>query len=249
MTVSVEMQGLEQTIAMLKKRSRALTNLTPAYKTFAAEIVKKTDDAFQNERGYDGEAWDKLAESTILSRISAVGAANKYTASSTKKVEAMRAANRGRTASEKSTAKAKLVAAGWTAQQAHGIVNFGHTYEVDSSGRTRKVSKQLTKGAARKRELMLAPGGIKPLIDTARARNSNHATADRNGVEWSAVGYLGVHMAGTNRAGRGHSVTIPMRNPSPFVLAGDDWKLRESARKSLEEHIKRHVFSKGGGEL
>ncbi len=188
--VSVHMEGLEQTIAMLKARSRALTDLTPVYKAMGAEMVKKTDDAFQDSRGYDGEAWDALAQSTIDKRVGSLKAANKKT----------------------------------------------------------KAGK-LTKGAMRFRERLKSPGGIKPLIDTARARNSNHATTSREGIEWSAVGYLGVHMAGTDRAGKNHNIVIPMRNPSPFIWVNDEWVLRESARKSLEEKIKAHVFGKGGGVL
>lgn len=181
--IEMSVTGLEQAITALQKQSKALVNLEPAYKRCAAEYVKRTDDAFQNERGYDGETYEPLAQSTIDKRIGNLKAANK-----------------------------------------------------------RGKSGKLTKGAQRFRERLKSPGGIKPLIDTARARNSVHATSSREGIEWSAVGYLGFHMGGATSAGRSRTVTIPVRNPTPFYWSGDEWKLRESARKTLEEHIKRHVY-------
>lgn len=181
--ITVEQSGLDRAIDALKKQSQALRDLTPAYKRFAADIVKKTDDAFHNSHGYDGEAFEPLSPYTIENRVGNLKAANK---------------------------------------------------------RTKKG--ELTKGAKALREKLLAPGGIKPLVDTARARNSVHADAGKDGVDWSAVGYLGVHMAGTDKAGRGRNVTIPVRNVSPFILDGGKWKLRDSAKKQLGARIREHVF-------
>lgn len=235
--ISIETTGLDEHIHKLKAYSAALRDLTPAYKKFAAEIVKKTDDSFQNTRGYDGEPWEGLAESTILARIGAIGAANKYTASSAKKVQAAHAALKNATPQQKAAARAKLLAAGWTAQQASAIINFGHAHRFDASGRYQRIGKQLTKGAQSMRDKMLAPGGIKPLVDTARARNSNHATTTRECVEWTIVGYLGYSMSGTEK--------MPERNPSPFYWDGSQWKLRDSAMKSLGTHLRAHILSGG----
>jgi hypothetical protein len=173
--ISVQTTGLDQAIANLKKKSAALHNLEPAYKRFAAEIVKKTDDSFQDSRGYDGEPWPPLAESTIERRIGSLKSANK-----------------------------------------------------------RGKSGKLTKGATKMRDKMRAPGGIKPMIDTGRARNSQHADTSRDGVEWSAVGYLGYHM--TNH------IVATVRNPTPFYWDGSAWKLRDSAMKSLGTHLRTHIF-------
>lgn len=173
--ITIEQSGLTETIAKLQKQSKALRNLEPPYKRFAAEIVKKTDDGFQNSKGYDGEAWDPLSDVTIEKRAGSLKAANKKTKSG-----------------------------------------------------------KLTKGAKTFRAKLTAPGGIKPLIDTARARNSQHATASKDGVDWSIVGYLGYSMGGTDK--------IPVRNPSPFYWDGSNWQLRESAMKSLGKHISAYVF-------
>ena len=179
--ITIQTTGLDETIARLKAKSSALRNLEPAYKRFAAEIVKKTDDSFQNSKGYDGEAWEPLAQSTIDGRVGSLKAANRKT----------------------------------------------------------KAGK-LTKGAAKLQGALRAPGGIKPLIDTARARNSNHATTSRDGVEWNAVGYLGYHIGGSADG------KLPKRNPSPFEWDGSKWVMRESAKRSLYAAIRNHVF--GGSQ-
>lgn len=173
--ISIQTTGLDETIAKLKAKSVKLHNLEPAYKRFAAEMVKRTDDSFQNSKGYDGEAWDALSDVTIEKRVGSLKAANKRTKSG-----------------------------------------------------------KLTKGAAKLQTALRAPGGIKPLIDTARGRNSQHATTSRDGIDWTIVGYLGYSMSGT--------VKMPMRNPSPFYWDGSQWKLRESALKSLGNHLREHIY-------
>lgn len=173
--ITIETTGLDETIARLKAKSAKLHNLEPVWKRFGAEIVKKTDDSFQNSKGYDGEAWEPLSDVTIEQRVGSLKAANKRT----------------------------------------------------------KAGK-LTKGAHALQTKLRAPGGIKPLIDTARARNSNHATPSRDGIEWSMVGYLGYSMSGT--------VKMPKRNPSPFEWNGSQWILRASAIKSLGNHMRAHIY-------
>jgi hypothetical protein len=173
--LSIETTGLDEAISKLKKKSAALKNLEPAYKRCAAEFVKKTDDGFQNSKGYDGESWDALSDYTIEKRVGSLKTANK-----------------------------------------------------------RGKNGKLTKGAKTFRQKLMAPGGIKPLIDTARARNSNHADTSKDGIDWSIVGYLGYSMGGTDK--------IPVRNPTPFYWDGSAWQLRESAKKSLGKHISAYVF-------
>ena len=174
----VDFRGLDAAIETTKLLSKAVANLTPAYKLFGADLVKKTDDAFHASVGFDGEAWEPLATSTIDSRIAKVG------------------------------------------------------------GFKRTKKGKFTKGALKKQAKMSAAGGIKPLVDTARARNSQHVgPASRDGIEWSAVGYLGTHMAGTSKAGRGRNITIPKRNPTGFELVGGQWVLRDSTKKMLQKRI------------
>ena len=106
---------------------------------------------------------------------------------------------------------------------------------------------KFTKGALKKQAKMSAAGGIKPLVDTARARNSQHVQVSRDGLEWSAVGYLGTHMAGTDKAGRGRNITIPKRNPTGFELVGGQWVLRDSAKKLMQKRIYQHLGLSEGG--
>lgn len=104
---------------------------------------------------------------------------------------------------------------------------------------------KLTKGSTKVREKMLAPGGIKPLVDTARARNSQHFEPARDHGIWSSVGYLGYHFAGNEN--------LPARNVSPFVLGGgngDDWSLHRLAAEQLENLLAKHVLRPiGAGDV
>lgn len=94
-------------------------------------------------------------------------------------------------------------------------------------------SGKLTKGAQALRAKLTAPGGIKPLIDTARARNSQHVEVDKQWCIWTAVGYLGYHFAGNER--------LPARNVSPFILSGSEWILHPRAAEQLDALIKKYV--------
>lgn len=106
------------------------------------------------------------------------------------------------------------------------------------SANKRTASGKLTKGAKKLQEKMRAPGGIKPLVDTARARNSQHFEPGRDYGIWSSVGYLGYHFAGNEN--------LPARNVSPFVLKGGDWELHRRAAEQLERLIAKHVMQPGG---
>jgi hypothetical protein len=99
----------------------------------------------------------------------------------------------------------------------------------------RTKSGELTKGARELREKLQAPGGIKPLVDTARARNSQHSDTTADTWIWTAVGYLGYHMAGNER--------LPVRNPSPFVINSNSrgWKLHPRAQSKLDKIISAYV--------
>lgn len=90
-----------------------------------------------------------------------------------------------------------------------------------------------TKGALKKQAKMLAPGDIKILTDTARARNSQHYVASPNKLVYSVVGYLGAHMSGT--------ADIPRRNPTAFDREGDKWKLGKRGTDKLRDVIGSYV--------
>lgn len=67
-------------------------------------------------------------------------------------------------------------------------------------------------------------GGMTPLWDQGTLlRSVDHEVGDSEAVVGVSVGYGAVHEEGTNRAGRGHNVTIPAR---PFL---------EPAAKESEE--------------
>jgi hypothetical protein len=103
----------------------------------------------------------------------------------------------------------------------------------------RGKSGKLTKGAAVLRDKMRSPGGIKPLVDTARARNSQRFEADATGGLWTAVGYLGFHFAGNEH--------LPARNVSPFVPDGGGWTLHPKASSELEKRVGTFVATGGSG--
>lgn len=101
--------------------------------------------------------------------------------------------------------------------------------------KTNKRSGLLTAGAAKKQAKLIAPGGIKPLVDTARARNSQHFDARADGGTWSAVGYLGPHMTG-GKAG------LQRRNPTPFEYVAGKWSLKPEARRRFTETVTAYVL-------
>lgn len=94
----------------------------------------------------------------------------------------------------------------------------GRIRKLRGANRRNKAGK-LTAGAHRMREKLTAPGGMKPLIDTARMKNSQHVVVDSpTSIRWSAVGYLGPHMTGGQRNGK--LGMPPQRNPTVFVKSG-----------------------------
>jgi hypothetical protein len=98
----------------------------------------------------------------------------------------------------------------------------------------RTKSGELTKAAKTLRDKLRSPGGIKPLVDTARARNSQHTDAGPESLIWTSVGYLGYHFTGNER--------LPQRNVSPFVfLNSNNWRLHPRAKVKLHEVVTQHV--------
>lgn len=88
-----------------------------------------------------------------------------------------------------------------------------------------------TKKALKVQREFLAPSGIKPLIDTARAMNSARTVVDsKTSVRWNAVGYLLPHMTGSqDPEGR-----PPRRNPTVFEVSWSGApELKPAAAKKL----------------
>lgn len=87
-----------------------------------------------------------------------------------------------------------------------------------------------------KRAAMQAPGGIKPLVKTARARNSQRMQArGKNGLEWSAIGYLQPHMEGAKN-GR-----PPQRNPTVFNVKDGELTLKPRAMEKLQKMVAEYI--------
>jgi hypothetical protein len=79
-----------------------------------------------------------------------------------------------------------------------------------------------------------AAGIIKILSDTAVMRNSNHVgKPELHSIDWSSIGRLAYHMAGTSR--------MPARNPTPFVYENKQWKLRDDEFQKLNVLVQRYV--------
>lgn len=131
-----------------------------------------------------------------------------------------------------------------TLAQKIGKVAFkGRKLQEDGTYK-RRSRKAYAKKRARVRAKLTQPnfarsdpsrGNIKILIDTARARNSNHVDdPEATYMLWSAVGYLAYHMTGTSR--------MPERNPTPFVWASKAWGLHPRARTELNMLMLNYVL-------
>lgn len=231
----IEAHGLAEAIERMRARSQRIVSLEPALEAFGGDIVWRTDNSFAQQADWDGEPFGALSDVTILNRINAIGSANKYTAKSQKHAKEASHALKNATPQQKAEARKRLVNAGFTSRQANAIINFGHAHEIDASGKYKRITKKLTKAANEKRGKMLAPGGMKILIDTARARNSNHVERPTaTAIEWSAVGYLAFHMTGTKR--------MPMRNPSAFVYEAGKWTLHPIAARLLDSYLTTYIL-------
>jgi hypothetical protein len=79
---------------------------------------------------------------------------------------------------------------------------------------------------------------LTPLVDTARARNSQHCdVTGPTSLQWSAVGYLLPHMSG--------EPDLPKRNPCVFELVVGRWALVSIVDDYLRKRLVQHVVIKG----
>src|SRR5689334_12967818 len=121
--VQVTVTGLQESLAAMKTRAERIKALNAALKVVAAEIDKRTADAFANQRSPAGQPWPPLAESTLEKRAHAVKSANRRTRGGklTKGAASMRA---------RITSTAKpLQDTGRLKNSAHARVTAGDTIE------------------------------------------------------------------------------------------------------------------------
>lgn len=106
------------------------------------------------------------------------------------------------------------------------------------AARKRDEFGDLTPKAERIRAGIRAPGGVKPMVNTGRARNSQHATViGDDAIQWSAVGYLEPSITGGKH--------IPKRNVSVFEKSGDGYVLIPALQQKLRGAIVTHVRGEG----
>lgn len=250
----IEAQGLAAAIANMKGRSARVQALQPALEQFGADIVKRTDDSFMHQVDWDRKAFAPLADSTLEQRAnrSAAGSGGIRAKRSALRTKMRREGKRWkevRKAVKRLNNAYQLKRIGFAVglspkEQAAALKRLRFAYnrtntKLRGSGlEAPELLHELRKARAkykRKRDKLIAPAGIKILIDTARARNSNHVDrATRTSIAWSAVGYLDYHMTGTKR--------MPMRNPTPFVYEAGAWVLHPIASKLLDSYIHSYVL-------
>ncbi len=115
--------------------------------------------------------------------------------------------------------------------------------KVPGANRRSKATGKLTRGAYAKRQAAAekykagASNVFKPLVDTGRMRNSVHVAVRGNELVFTAVGYMGPHITGSqNVEGR-----PPKRNPTVFQLAGGVFKPIPSILSLLLRTVGRYV--------
>jgi hypothetical protein len=252
--VRVESKGLSELIERFKARTERTEHLQPALEFIGESFVKQTDDCFANSVDWDGKAFAPLADSTIEQRatrtaggrggtraarrekraqLKAQGKSRKDITRAIRRMRASYQRNRriaveGLTAAEKKKALARLrdqYAARNDALRESGLGRSELARELKKSQRAYK----------RKRDKIIAPSGIRILVDTARARNSNHADKPQETYFlWSAVGYLAYHMAGTAK--------MEARNPTPFVYARGEWTLHPRAAEQMDQAVVNYII-------
>lgn len=211
----IKASGLDAVLQKVRDQQGRMRNLKPMFKEYGRWLEKHVDDCFHNSVDWNGTAFPPLSPATIEARINKLASTKTLTKSSKANIAEV-------------TRELRL--AGKSEKQIRAIINFSGL-------------RQRTFGATSKRAKMMAPGGIKILVDTARARNSQHTDPQKHSALWSMVGYMKSHIGGTGRA--------PVRNPSPFIRSGGQWVLHPKAVKKLAEMVRAHVIEgkmRGGVE-
>lgn len=250
----IDATGLAETIERMNGRTDRVNDLGPALEFFGEDIVTRTDSHFRGGTNWDGSPFAPLADSTLEQRASKFaggsgGIRSKRSALRTKLKTAGKSNREIARALKKNAQsyqyKRVTYAAGLTAgeksierQRAREAFDARND-KIRAAGKARSdTAKSLRNSRAKykqQKKRISSPAGIKILIDTARARNSNHVDPpQRITMLWSAVGYLGYHMSGTRR--------MPERNPTPFMWNGSQWALAADARKDLGTAVTNYVY-------
>ena len=74
---TISAQGLHEAEKRMAERAKRIANLAPALRVVAAEIEKRTDDAFHRSQSPFGEIWPTLAPSTQAARAAKLPGARK----------------------------------------------------------------------------------------------------------------------------------------------------------------------------
>lgn len=229
--------GADGIASQLSEISERLHNLQPALEVFGAWLVKTTDDSFRGEKEHDGSPFVELKAATIRARVERkIGKDSTYGASRAASSSALEMKIRHLRQEFEEKQRDKEYSSRRRMRSAEQIRKEYEKFEARIArlvlrGEMTTARKDNRREATRGR--MLAPGGIKILTDTARARNSQHYVASPNKLVYSVVGYLGAHMAGT--------ADIPKRNPTAFDRDGDSWKLGKRGTDKLREVINSYV--------
>lgn len=250
----IEAKGLTEAIERMKARTERVEDLKPALEFFGEDIVTRTDTNFSSGINWDGSSFEGLADSTLEQRARLIAGGSGGIRSKRKALrEKLKAAGKNNKQITRALRKnaqsyqyrritsALGLSAGEKAQeQKRAFASFEkRNAKIRASGGDRgSIAKALRNSRAKykqQKKRIALPSGIKILIDTARARNSNHVDPpERTRILWSAVGYLAYHMSGTRR--------MPARNPTPFVFSGGKWQLAEDAMKGLGTAVINYVY-------
>jgi hypothetical protein len=103
-----------------------------------------------------------------------------------------------------------------------------------SRANKRTASGKLTKGSMAFRVKLSAPGGLRPLIWSGRAKGSQHTFVGPQTIRWSAVWYLFFHMVGGKN--------LPQRNPTPFEYTGSGWRLEPTMQSFAVRTYRTHIL-------
>lgn len=258
----VESEGLLQTIEHIRARIERVKDLTEVMRAYGEAMVTTTDNGFKNQRNYDGTPFAPLKDSTLEGRASRVAGGTdgikkkrrelreklKAKGKTTEQIaKALHKQNltyqykrisfaTGLSLQEKAAKRAKLKTDYQDKRRRALSLAQVSTNDKGKSGRKALSAALRAAEASYKRKLkqLEEPSLYKILIDTARARNSNHVDRiESKSLSWSAVGYLGYHMSGTHY--------MAARNPTPFVFDGDQWVLHDKARELFSTSVLHYI--------
>lgn len=251
----VESKGLAEAIERMKARGDRVRDLSPALEFYGEDIVTRTDTQWNTSKNWDGSPFADLADSTLeqkaakfaggkgglrkqrsalRTKLKAAGKSDRQVSTALKRQ--MQGYHYKRVTFGAGLSKSERSAALASAQKSYTKRNEKIRASDDSrTDKARKLRLSRSKYKAQRSRTRSNVSSYKILIDTARARNSNHVDPpQRVSLTWSAVGYLGFHMTGTAR--------MPVRNPTPFVWKSGKWQLADDAQEDFTQTVVNYVY-------